>query len=518
MPIYPVAQVSTGIPTANTPSPPSDPRGKQLEGLGLAVEEGALRIKQAYEKRQEFIDESMVSERFMDADMQLAAAAEEAQKPENALPINGRGARKYMEDEIAKRQPDWMKGLSPRAQLHLQRKLAPKLLEYKIGAARIENKSVADLADAQQVRMENEFLDQFARGNAVEVGEDGKMRISDADGRDSEQFKMIAEHIDTEVRLGHKTIAKGEQEKEGIITKAAYYRSRRLVNSESEADLIQYQKLYDREQAKPGSTFLKNVDPEKRDEMNYTSHKRLLEIRTRNEELSRKQLKQDGETWAGQAIRSFNSSDPKDRISDENFNLGLDKYQGVLGHEAVASLIAKKDEAAKNGGRTDWNVYHDLKISILEGEKAISNSEIISKRGLASKEVEELIKLNERIVSEPGVEKTAFYKEGKEHLRTKIGGTIVKGMEWMMKESERKRYSDALYTFNQHARDVFAKGDQKGIADLPRFARDLADSLKRQPGDSGDEGGEPVMQPGDKTPSAAPSSKDRSGRKPAFAQ
>src|SRR5690348_16560473 len=117
MPIYPVAQVSTGIPTANTPAPPSDPRGKQMEQLGYSIEEGALRIKQAYEKRQEFIDESMVSERFMDADMQMAAAQEEAQKPENALPINGKGARKYMEDEISKRQPEWMKGLSQRAQL-----------------------------------------------------------------------------------------------------------------------------------------------------------------------------------------------------------------------------------------------------------------------------------------------------------------------------------------------------------------------------------------------------------------
>lgn len=508
--IYPVGQVSTNIATPNTPAPPTDPAGKQIEAMGNTITDTALRVKHAADKRQAFIDDMQVSERYMNAVGDLETASEEAQKPEIALPLNGQpGSKKYLETEIAKRQPDWMKGLSPQAQKHLQMKLAPELLKYKINAARTENRALGDFADAQQGRMEKEFIDQFSRGNALNE----KGQVVDTDGRDTEQFKLVSDHIDAEVRLGHKSMAKGEAEKDALVTKAAYYRGYKLVNSESEADLIQYQKLYQKESEEPGSTFLKNVDPDKRDSMNRTSHIRQVEMREKSEALAQKKLKEESEVFASRAIRSFNSKDPKDRITDAQFEQGLTQYESVLGHETVDALIKKKDEAAKNGGITNWDRYHQLKIDILAGDKAVSNDQII-RAPLASKEAEELIKLNERQVSEPGVEKTPFYKEGKEHIRTLVGGVALPGMEWMMKPVDRQRYSDALLQFNQYARKVFAEGDQQKISELPTYARNLAMQLKKSTTDSG-----AVFQEGDQPQSQDKPKKDSTSKsKPSWAK
>lgn len=511
MPIYPIAQNDTRIATPNTPAPPTDPTGKQLEGLGNATTEAAIRIKDAANKRQDFIDDTMVSDRYMTAVGDMAQAAEDAQKPEVALPINGQGgAKKYMDKAITDRQPQWMKDLSPRAQRHLERKLAPKMLEYKIGAAKTENRALGDFRESQYTRMEKEFVDQFSRGNAVNE----KGQVVDSDGRDTEEFKALSEYIDADVRMGYKTMTQGEQAKDAAITKAAYYRAHRLVNSESEADLIQYQKLWQKENESDGSTFLKNVDAGKRDEMNRTSHIRQVEMRDRAETQAKKKLTEESHTFASKMIRSFNSKDPADRLSDSQIEQGLDAYSTVIPPETVRSLLKMRDESYRDGGVTDWDTYHQLKIDILSGDKSISNSRIMSTGKVASKEVEELIKLNERIVAEPGVEKTPFYKEGKEHIRTLVGGIALPGMEWMMKPQDRARYSEALFTFNQHARKVFNEGDQKAIAELPSFARSLAEGLKKaKPDDS------TVMQEGDNPQPQKPVKKDTSQKsKPSWAK
>lgn len=511
MPIYPISTPSTNIAVPNTPAPPTDPAGKQIEGLGNAVTEAAIRVKDAANKRQDFIDDTMVSDRYMTAVGDMAQAQEDAQKPEVALPINGQGgAKKYMEKAITDRQPQWMKDLSPRAQRHLERKLAPKILEYKIGAARTENRALGDFRESQYTRMEKEFIDQFSRGNAVNE----KGQVTDSDGRDTEEFKALAEYIDADVRMGYKSMTQGEQAKDAALTKAAYYRAHRLVNSESEADLIQYQKLWQKESEDNGSTFLKNVDPDKRDAMNRTSHIRQTEMRTKAEEDAKKKLKEEANVFSSRMIRSFNSKDVADRLSDSQIEAGLAAYETVMPHDTVSSLLKMRDEASKNGGITDWDTYHRMKIDILSGDKSISNDRIIGTGKLASKEVEELIKLNERIVSEPGVEKTPFYKEGKEHIRTLVGGISLPGMEWMMKPQDRARYSEALYLFNQHARKVFNEGDQKAIAELPSFARTLAEGLKKAvPDDS------TVMQPGDTPQSPDKPKKDSSkSSKPSWAK
>jgi len=511
MPIYPVAQNSTQIATPNTPAPPVDPAGKQIEAMGNTITETSIRMKDAANKRQDFIDDTMVSERYMDAVSDMEQAHEDAQKPEIALPVGGKGgAKKYMDDAITKRQPEWMKDLSPRAQRHLERKLAPKMLEYKIGASRTENRALGDFRESQYVRYEKEFIDQFSRGNATNE----KGQVVDTDARDTEEFKALSQYIDADVRMGYKTMTQGEQAKEAAITKASYFRAHKLVNSESEADLVQYQKLYQKEQEDNGSTFLKNIDPGKRDEMNRTSHIRQTEIREKGEALAKKKLTEEANVFSSRMIRSFNSQDPKDRLSDSQIEAGLQAYETVMPHETVRSLLKMRDEESRNGGRTDWDTYHQLKIDILNGEKSVSNQRIMSTGKIASKEVEELIKLNERQVAEPGVEKSPFYKEGKEHIRTLVGGIALPGMEWMMKPQDRARYSEALFTFNQYARKVFNEGDQEKLSKLPSYARELAEQLKKvHPDDSA------VMQEGD-TPKSPdkPKKSESKGSKPSWAK
>lgn len=512
MAIYPRFDNSTNIATPNTPAAPTDPSGPQIEAAGQAITKGALQSKEIWQKRQDLIDEAQVTDRYLNVVGDLEMHAENMQKPEVALPVNGQGgARQYMEKVLSDAQPEWYKGLSPRAQKHLQHKLAPKILEYKIGAARAENRALGDFSEAQGVRLKEAFIDRFSRG----VATNEKGEIVDDDGAKSEEFSFLSGHIDEQVRLGYKKMAEGEKEKEAALTTASYYRANKLVQSESEADLVQYQKTWQQENEQAGSTYLRRVDANKRDDLNRTAHIRQTEMREKQEREAKKKLTEESNAFSSRVIRSFNSQDPKDRMSDAQIQQGLTAYESVMPHETVTSLLKLKDESWRAGGVTDPDTFHRVRIDILAGEKPVTTNQILRNvpDKLSAKDAEALIQLNDKQMAEPGVEKTAFYKAGKEQLKLRILGnaTMLPGMEWMIKPADATKYSDALYQFNQYARKAFQKGE--GVEDLEAYARKLADSLKApKPGE--DNGA--AKQPGD---NPQPQKKtEKAGAKPAYAR
>lgn len=499
MPVFPRYQGSVGVQTPNTPAAPEDPTGQQVYRMGRQIEQTNLQVKEALDRRQEFKDETLATQRYMDAVTDLEGVSEELDKPENAL-----NAKEYFDQALNERRPKWYEGLSGGAQLKLERKLFPKMLEYKVNAGKRENRALGDLHEAEYTRLEEAFVDRFSRG----VGPDG-------DGRDSEEYQILEQYVDNGVRMGYRGQANGEKTKELALTKAAYARGNRLVESESGADLQQYIDMYQREKSVPGSTFLRNIDPVKRDDMNRKAYTRQFELREKREVESKKALKENSDVFTNRVLRSLHSQDPKDRLSDAQIDQGLSMYESVMPRETTEALLRLRNQPYLEGGTTNFDIYHRIKIDVLAQDRPVSDHEIVryAGQGLSSKHVEELIRLNKDSSTEAGVEKTAFFKEGKEHLRTLVGGVSLPGMEWMMRPVNRRAYSDALFTFAQHARKVYASGDSKAISELPAFARNLAASMRPK-----DEDGGGAAQPGDKIDADKLKTDRSKSPKPAFAQ
>ena len=287
----------------------------------------------------------------------------------------------------------------------------------------------------------------------------------------------------------------------------------KLTQSDTEADLDQYLKNYSAEQATPGSTFLRNLDAGKRDDLAHRASTRKVELREKAEVTATKELKKQESTFVGNVVRSFASTDPKDRMSDVDIAAGLDRFSTIMPRETVDAITKLQTEPYREGGTTNWDTYHRLKIGILSQDVPMTSNQILRNvpDKLSAKHAEELIKLNDTSSAEAAVEKTSFFKEGKEHIKVLLGGTPIPGMEWMMKPSDQKRYSDALFTFSQYARKVYASGDGVALAKLPSYARDMAMGLRGA--NAGTEGGG-AQQPGD-VPSS-PTKPPKTGATPAY--
>lgn len=508
MPIYPRTAASPGVPTASTPDARLDPRPQQIQQLGQQGERTSAILTEVKQKRDEFKDETDANQRYMAAMLDLEGVNEELQKPANA-----EDAKAFYDKEVADRRPKWFEGLSPKAQLKLEQKLFPRTLEYKINAGRIENRALGDKYEAVGVDMKNRFVDSFARGSVTSFNADGSVVAgSDVDGKQTREYLEYADYIDKGVALGYRKPQDGEKEKEGALATAAFYRANKLTQSDTEADLDQYLKNYRAEQATPGSTFLRNIDAGKRDDLAHRASTRKIELREKAEVEATKELKKQENAFVGQVVRSFASADPKDRLSDEVIKAGLDRFSTIMPRETVDAITKLQTEPYREGGTTNWDTYHRLKIDILSQERPLTNSQILRNvpDKLSAKHAEELIKLNETSSAENAVEKTSYFKEGLKHLNILLGGTPIPGMEWMMKPGDQRRLSDGIFQFSQYARKVYASGDGVALAKLPEYGRSLAMSLKGA--DAAGEGG--AAQPGDVPTS--PKKQERTGAQPAF--
>lgn len=516
MPIYPRTAASPGVSTASSPNAPKDPSGQQLYELGKQAEQTTAVLTDIKHKRDEFKDETNANERYMTAMLDLETVNEDLQNPANA-----EDAKAFFAKEYADRRPKWYEGLSPRAQMKLEQKLFPRELEYRVNAGRIENRALGDKHEAVGVGMKNLFIDSFARSAVTSFNADGSVVAgADVDGTLTREFMEYTAYLEDGKRLGYRKPQAVEQEKEAAIATAAFYRANKLVGSESEADLRQYTKLYRAESASPGSTFLRNIDAGKRDDMNTKASTRVVELREKAEVVATRELKRQESAFVGRVVRYFSMSPddqakmkPEERLSNDQIEAGLNQFSTIMPRETVDAITKLQTQKYREGGITNWNTYHDLKIRILSQDAPLTEHNILRNVpvSLSAKHAEELLKLNEATSAESAVEKTRFFKEGKEHIRTLIGGTMLPGMEWLMKTVDRQRYSDALFNFSKHARKVYAEGDQAQIAALPEYARKLATTMKM----AGNEG-TGAKQLGD-TPQTQ-QKQDRPSPKPAFSR
>lgn len=510
MPIYPRMAASPGVASAATPDARLDPSGRQIQELGQQGERTAAILTEVKQKRDEFKDETDAQQRYQMAMLDLEGVNEELQKPANA-----EDAKAFYDKEVADRRPTWFEGLSPRAQLKLEQKLFPRTLEYKINAGRIENRALGDKYEAVGVDAKNRFIDAFARGSVTSFNADGSIVAgSDVDGKQTREYMEYADYIDKGVALGYKKPQEGEKEKEAAIATAAFYRANKLTQSDTEADLDQYLKNYKAESAAPGSTFLRNIDAGKRDDLAHRAATRKIELREKAEVEATKELKKQENTFVSAVVQSFADPDPTKRMSDDKIEAGLNRFATIMPRETVDAIMKLKTEAFREGGTTNWGVYHSLKIDILKQETPVTVGQIMRNvpDRLSAKNAEELIKLNDTSSAENAVEKTSYFKEGLKHITVLLGGTPIPGMEWMMKPGDQKRLSDGIFLFSQYARKVYASGDGVALAKLPEYARTLATNLKGAEAASG--GG--AQQPGDVPQS--PSKPPKTGAKPAFDQ
>jgi hypothetical protein len=493
MPIYPREAASPGVPTQNTPMAPLSPQGRQVQQFGEQAVDTSLRLEDVRRKREEFRDDTLVNQRLMDASEQMAEMEIELQKPENAL-----RAKEYFDQELQDRRPKWMEGLSPRAQLKLEQRLLPRQLEFKIGAAKMEHRAMADMRDGEFVRMSNNFADRFSR-DVVSFDKDGAVVYGgDQDGKDTREWQMMEQYLDEDARMGYRKIGDVEKIKEAELGKASFYRANKLTQSDSVADLTQYTKLYRAEMQAPGSTYLKRLDPDKRDALNNRAHTRILEIREKQEVQEKKILTQDSNVFVSNVLRSYADPDIAKRMKPEEFETGLSRYSPIMPRETVDALLKLREAPRLEGGVSDPDAYNRIMVDVLSGEKVVTQHDIVRYIGegpgkISAKDAMRILKENDTTQAEHAVEKTRYYKEGNTHLKVLVGGVLVPGFEWAMRPAEAKKYSDALFLYNKHARQVYQTGNAADLAALPEFARALGMKMRggkqEGSGTTGDGGG-----------------------------
>lgn len=490
---------SLNVGAAGLPGQQIEQAGKQLLGAGQF-------LKQVADKRKEFKDDTLVAARYLDAVSDLELIRSDMDQPDVAL----RG-KVHWETEYAKKSPKWFEGLSPEAQRKLTGKLGAKTIEYRVEAGRRENKAWADYHEATLVREEEFLKDKFSRG----VGPD--------DASSLDEFKEYAKNVDRGVQLGYETMKEGEDRKRKLISSAAYLRAHRLTAGESEADLAQYLKLYNQEAKDPGSTFLRFMDPDKRQSLRTAAYDRQTTLREKREKDMEKARKTEGNVFMNQVIRSFATGDPADRMSADRIQRGLEEYEDVLTREATTALLKLVEEPRLEGGITNPEVLHRLRIGILAEDGSVRRPSDIVRHigtGLSAKDAEALLtQFNAQQSTDPGVEKNSFYKEGIKHLNALLlrGAPGLPGLQVLMRPQDAQRYSDALLAFNRHARKLFQ--DPSGdLSVLPVYARNLANSLLHGGAEGGGKPTQPTAPDAGTLPSATSEKKNRTGAKPSFAR
>lgn len=509
MPIFP--RYSPGA----MPAAPSTPSlnvgaaglpGQQLEQAGKQILGAGQFLKQVADKRKEFKDDTMVASRYLDAVSDLELIQSNMDQPDVALQ-----GKQYWATEYAKKSPKWFEGLSPEAQRKLRDKIGAKTIEYQVYAGRRENKAWADYHEATLVREEEALTDKFARG----VGPD------DASALD--EFKPYAKNVDRGVQLGYETMKEGEERKKKVITNAAYVRAHRLTSGDSEADLAQYLKLYAQEEKDPGSTFLRLVDADKRLSLRTAAYDRQTTLREKREKDMEKARKTEGNAFMNQVIRSFSTGDPADRMSTERIMRGLEEYEDVISREATVAIMKLVEQPRLEGGITNPEVLHRLRIGILAEDGSVRRpSDIVRHIGenLSAKDAEALLtQFNAQQSTEPGVEKNSFYKEGIKHLNALLlrGAPGLPGLQVLMRPQDAQRYSDGLLAFNKYARKLF-QDPNADLSVLPAYARNLANSLLHGGAEGGGQQTQPTAPSAGTLPSATSSKKKRTGAKPSYAR
>src|SRR5690349_259512 len=260
--------VSTSIATPSTPKLPDDPAIQQLGQLGKATEGLGNTLGQVMQKRNALEDEATAMQRLIMASSDLSDITDSLSKPEI-----GRKGREVFSQTVEQQRAKWFKDLSPGAAARLEQHLAPKLIEYKQAAAKIENRV---------------HLNDYQGGGVVamtQFAEIASRRTGPDDASETPEFAALKQYLAVGEKNGYYTPEEVEKTKQQALTAGASSRLYKVVSSDSQDEIKNVLRVYDKEDDKPGSTFLAHMDPHKRTSMKIELQNRLQTLQ--NQDLAR---------------------------------------------------------------------------------------------------------------------------------------------------------------------------------------------------------------------------------------
>lgn len=278
MPIFPqYQQFSTNIATQTNPSAPSNPRPGEIEGLGQATERAGTTFAVLEKKKREMVEDADVMDRAANAVADMEAIHETLNTDQDAA-IRGKS---YFDEQYKNVSKDWYKGLSSRAQNELARKIYGRTLEYRIGAGKIENRAVMNVARSSLDRMGQQYVEVESR------------RIDPSDASDSWEHQQFIEAGNRLVAQRAMTPEEWANKQQTVLAAGAYSRAHKIIASDSEAELKNFLDIAtkSREETDPEKdpTFLKNMKPEQREALvqmaqNRIEHLRAQAVAAKNQE------------------------------------------------------------------------------------------------------------------------------------------------------------------------------------------------------------------------------------------
>lgn len=227
-----------------------------------------------------------VGERYLTAveemDKQFVAI-ENSPDREKATEVWG----KYIEDRL----PSWQAGLNEEAALALRERLVPKRAEYGHRARVLEIKDLQDRTNTVILGHAKSFVDAFARS-----GPDGP--------EETREFELLKE------AYGH-AIASNAKDRKVAATELLSHRqeasaakAHAMIESGNPGSLLKLRDLIAQEEEKPGSTFLKYVDPDRRNAIKKAMRsedeqlrRRRIEDADRARDAMARAIKQQQEEW-----------------------------------------------------------------------------------------------------------------------------------------------------------------------------------------------------------------------------
>src|SRR5512138_1228285 len=217
MPILPTYQgVSTSIATPTTPKLPEDPFTGQLKRLGEQTVETGSVLGHVMQKRQALEDEATAMQRYMQADSELQDLTDSFHKPEI-----GRTAQDTFAKTLEQRRAEWFKGLTPGAAQRLEIHLAPKILENRSAAMKLENRVHLNDDQATGSDIQRKTIDALSR-------------ITDErDGKDTDEYKALQAYVETGTKVGYYTPQEADHVLNTAITGGAMSRITKLTVSTS---------------------------------------------------------------------------------------------------------------------------------------------------------------------------------------------------------------------------------------------------------------------------------------------
>lgn len=286
MPIYPTyGSVSTQIATPRTPELPSDPATKQLGQIGEATEKFGNVMGRVMQKRQALDDEAAAMQKYMQASSELDELVDAFQKPEI-----GRDAKATYAKAIEQKRTEWFKGLSGGAASRLDQHLAPKLLEYRRAAGKIEHKVHLDEYQATGVQANMRFAESASR-------------ITDyRDGKETKEYEALEKFYATGVANGYYSAEEAEKSTAQALIAGSTSRVLKVSVSDDKQELENLLKVYDREDIEH-DTFLKHIPPDKRVELKRVLKSRIEHINN-NEIQKKKQERIDTDRMNGELSKA----------------------------------------------------------------------------------------------------------------------------------------------------------------------------------------------------------------------